>query len=363
MTDMSPENILKPNQSMMIVSKRTGEEYRIKCHEGGNIFDVHYSCTCKGWKYQRESPRNRTCSHLMEYLGRMYEFRRIGIKSVNEIPYAKRDFSKVKIQKKDVPCLKLAEKYVSQNPEGYWMSEKFDGVRAYFDGEKFISRQGNVFNVPQYFKQGLPSVGVMTLDGEFWMGRGEFLNTVSVAMTNTFDLWKDMRFMVFDVPSHADLPFEKRQDMLIKYFSENKCKFAEVVNQIQCKSKKHVDKFLKKVEDNGGEGVVLIKNSSKYYGKRTFDFLKVKSFHDAEAVVIGYVDGKKGGWTEGLCGSLRVRLCGEDNVEFCVGSGLNSKYRVNPPKIGKIITFRYQELSKYGVPRFPVFMRVRNDRI
>ena len=55
--------------------------------------------------------------------------------------------------------------------ENYWVSEKLDGVRAYWDGKQLISRQGNVFNVPEWFVSGFPG---LPLDGELWMGRNQF---------------------------------------------------------------------------------------------------------------------------------------------------------------------------------------------
>ncbi|MBL0721074.1 MAG: hypothetical protein JJV88_00645 [Sulfurovum sp.] len=83
----------------------------------------------------------------------------------------------------------------------------------------------------------------------------------------------------------------------------------------------------------------------------------MKSFKDIECEVIGYKDGK--GKFEDLVGSIRCRL--DNGIEFEVGSGLNYKLRVNPPRIGDIITIKYQNLTKYGKPRFPVFLRVRKS--
>jgi DNA ligase-1 len=48
-----------------------------------------------------------------------------------------------------------------------------------------------------------------------------------------------------------------------------------------------------------------------------------------------------------------------DGTEFSVGTGFSDKQRESPPEIGSTITFRYQELSDGGVPRFPSFVRVR----
>src|SRR6185437_1012403 len=44
-----------------------------------------------------------------------------------------------------------------------------------------------------------------------------------------------------------------------------------------------------------------------------------------------------------------------------VGTGFSDAERENPPPIGSIITFRYQELSDAGVPRFPSYIGMRED--
>ncbi|CAF4532125.1 unnamed protein product, partial [Rotaria magnacalcarata] len=51
------------------------------------------------------------------------------------------------------------------DPTDWWMSEKLDGVRAYWSGSNFYSRQGNLFHVPDFFKVALPKI---PLDGEIW---------------------------------------------------------------------------------------------------------------------------------------------------------------------------------------------------
>jgi DNA ligase-1 len=41
-----------------------------------------------------------------------------------------------------------------------------------------------------------------------------------------------------------------------------------------------------------------------------------------------------------------------------MGSGLNDELRKNPPKIGTKVTFKYQNLTDSGLPRFPIYLRV-----
>jgi ATP-dependent DNA ligase len=72
-----------------------------------------------------------------------------------------------------------------------------------------------------------------------------------------------------------------------------------------------------------------------------------KTFYDAEARVTGYVSGK--GRLAGITGALQCEM--ESGKKFNVGSGLSDKQRKNPPKIGSIITYRFQELTRDGVPR------------
>jgi DNA ligase-1 len=83
----------------------------------------------------------------------------------------------------------------------------------------------------------------------------------------------------------------------------------------------------------------------------------VKNFHDADAVVVEHIAGK--GRHKGRLGALLVTLA--DGTEFSVGTGFSDRERESPPAVGSTITFRYQELSTGGVPRFPSFVRTRRE--
>ncbi len=85
--------------------------------------------------------------------------------------------------------------------------------------------------------------------------------------------------------------------------------------------------------------------------------MKVKRFHDAEARVIEHLPGT--GRHTGRLGALACQL--PDGTTFSVGSGFKDAQRDRPPAIGATITFRYQELTDRGVPRFPTFVRERTD--
>ena len=98
-------------------------------------------------------------------------------------------------------------------------------------------------------------------------------------------------------------------------------------------------------------------SGSRYAVGRSHTLLKVKSFRDAEARVVGHQAGL--GKHAGRLGALVVET--PEGVRFSVGTGLSDAERAAPPPLGAIITYRYQELSDGGVPRFPSFVGVRHD--
>ncbi|KAG8731647.1 hypothetical protein FRC11_003089 [Ceratobasidium sp. 423] len=258
---------------------------------------------------------------------------------------------------KVVPQLLLAVKWdlaTGCDPTGWWMSEKLDGVRVYYDGKKMWSRLGNPFTPPQEFLDRLPKD--VTLDGELFGGRGKFQDTVSIVKTVNSPHWKNITFQIFDIPSRGSEPFEERVAYLKKSFQN--IPQVNVVEQILCKSKDHLLKTLKDVERDGGEGIMLRQPGSEYEGKRSSSLLKVKTFYDGEAEVIGYEPGK--GKHKGVTGALKCVMA--SGKKFSVGSGLTDKQRRAPPKVGSIVTYRFQELTRDGVPRFPTFVGIAIDK-
>ncbi|EPS43532.1 hypothetical protein H072_2478 [Dactylellina haptotyla CBS 200.50] len=257
------------------------------------------------------------------------------------------------------PQLLLAEKWDLEkgiDPTGWWMSEKLDGVRAYWNGSTFLSREGNKFYAPDWFTKKFPKD--LTLDGELTCGRGKFIDTVSIVKTiNGGDKWKfSVEYHVFDIPSMGNKKFEQRQESLKKLLDGKRIKWVKYVDQTEVEDKDHVLKELERITELGGEGLMLREPESVYIQKRSKTCLKVKTFHDAEAKVIGHEEGK--GRNQGRCGALKCEMMDGSKKTFKVGTGLDDKTRKNPPKVGTVITYRYFELTKDGVPRFPSFMRV-----
>ena len=94
------------------------------------------------------------------------------------------------------PPLLLAESWNPQtDPRGWWLSEKLDGVRAYWDGKRFLSRNGNRYVAPEWFTRGLPDT---PLDGELWVGRKQFQRTVSIVRRgDAAELWREVATLAF----------------------------------------------------------------------------------------------------------------------------------------------------------------------
>jgi DNA ligase-1 len=306
-----------------------------------------YSCTCPAWRNQSLAIEQRTCKHLRKLRGDASEEARTG----GAVPVR----AKKEGEASAGPPLLLAESWDgAANLAGWWMSEKLDGVRAFWTGKEFLSRQGNRYHAPDWFTAGLPD---LPLDGELWLGRKRFQKAVSIVRRqDQSDHWKEIRFVVFDAPA-LDQEFEARLEFVKKTIAKSQPAHALPHEHLLCKDIDHLRQELARIEALGGEGLMLRQPGSKYVNGRSATLLKVKTFHDAEAVVLGHEPGA--GRHKGRLGALQVQLA--DGTRFSVGTGFSDAERGSPPPIGSTITFRYQELSDAGVPRFPSYVGVRKD--
>jgi DNA ligase-1 len=233
----------------------------------------------------------------------------------------------------------------------FWVSEKLDGVRARWDGRQLISRGGKIFMPPEWFVRNFPK---RPLDGELWMGRGHYEDVVSVVrQQKPHDGWKAVKLMVFDLPAQGGT-FTERVEAMRQLA---KTPYLDVIEQFRMDSNKTLMQKLDDIARQGGEGLMLHRQTALYHSGRSDDLLKLKPFDDAEAIVISNKPGK--GKNTGLMGAIKVRM--DNGKEFYIGSGFTQQQRKNPPLMGSLVTYRYQGFTQAGIPRFAVFVRQRNE--
>lgn len=252
------------------------------------------------------------------------------------------------------PTLMLANVYHGDVPLAqYWVSEKYDGVRGYWNGHTLISRGGNPIHAPVWFTAGWPAV---PMDGELWGGRGQFERASGTVRAQTPDdaAWQHMHFMVFDLPA-ATGTFDQRLIRLRKMRTQLRTRFIRIVKQFHVADRQALQQKLDEVVAGGGEGLVLHRGDSLYRAGRTGDLIKFKPYDDAEAEVIAYLPGK--GRNQGRMGALLVER--PDKTRFHLGGGFSNEQRNHPPALGSWVTYRYNGLTAKGLPRFARFVRVR----
>ena len=247
------------------------------------------------------------------------------------------------------PPLMLAEVYRRGMPlADYWVSEKYDGVRGYWDGKQLWTRGGAPVAAPAWF----------TADGELWAGRGRFAQTVSAVRDQKPDdaAWREIRFMVFDLPAQPG-DFTARLAALRRLLPLPAAPWAVAVPQERATTHDELQALLDKTVRMGGEGLMLHRGGSLHRGERSTDLLKVKPYDEADARVLGHVPGQ--GRHAGRMGALLVET--PEGKRFKLGGGFSDAQRDHPPAVGSWLSYRYNGTTSAGLPRFARFLRERPD--
>lgn len=251
-----------------------------------------------------------------------------------------------------LPQLQLAQSYQQQEAvSDFWISEKLDGVRVFWDGKQLRSRSGQWIKLPDELLKQLPT---FALDAELWAGRGQFQQVMQALQSSGTELWQSIRLMVFDAPQQPGT-FTERLQFLQQQLPE--AAFVQLLPQQQLQTKNQLDALLQQVVAEGGEGLMLHHAKALYQSGRVSHLQKLKLKEDAEARVVAHLPGK--GQFSGMLGALLVEL--PDGRRFKLGSGFTVEERQNPPEIGRLVTFQYQGLTHKGTPRFAVFVRERPE--
>ena len=249
------------------------------------------------------------------------------------------------------PIELLSSAPLDVDPHGYLVSEKFDGVRAIWDGRSLRFRSGRAMAAPAWFTEGWPDAA---LDGELWGGRGRFDVTSASARRSVPDdaEWRGLRLMVFDLPGAAG-GFAQRAARIETLVRASASSALVVVDQQLMADRAALQQRLDSVLRGGGEGLVLHRADAPWVAGRSTAVLKLKPLHDAEAQVLACEAGR--GRLAGLMGALRVRNVA--GIEFRIGTGFTDEQRRHPPAVGSWITYTHRGHTPSGVPRFASYWR------
>jgi DNA ligase-1 len=252
-----------------------------------------------------------------------------------------------------------------------FVQPKLDGIRLLWDGYEGWSRTGKSlgFSIPTIIEELKTGFYGLHTDGELYCKDIDFEDIVS-SVRRTVNIKEDSRiqYHVFDVIGDPD--FSDRTEYLLNWYMDACDRGMDedriiLVPSYGVDSMEEIEWYLKQFEEAGYEGAIYRNAKGPYEHKRSNLLLKLKSFKDCEAVVYDFVEGKPGSKYVGMLGAFRVELPYKDGTVKCKVSGMNDELRTeawnNKDKYyGKVMTIKFQERTRKGVPRFPVFVAWRD---
>jgi len=250
------------------------------------------------------------------------------------------------------PRLWLADTYRSGiKLQDYWVSEKYDGIRGFWDGDQLLTRTGKRLTPPSWFTLNWPTT---PFEGELWAGRGKFETAASVLQKKqaSDNEWQGLQFMVFDMPNHTGI-FTERYTIYQQLVAQLAQPWVSAVTQTKLVADQDIEALMTHAVKEGSEGLMLRLGTASYMPGRSANQLKVKPVEDAEAQVVGYESGH--GKYEKLIGALWVQT--SQGLRFKLGTGLSDADRQIPPALGAWVTYTYRGKTTHGVPRFASYLR------
>jgi len=287
---------------------------------------------------------------------------------------------KIQMRKNPMLAYPVSDKPIDYN-KPVFIQPKLDGVRCTIQYERRVrpredvvvaySRTGKewkniqhiLFNLKPWFQLN-PNV---ILDGELYNHdfRDDFESIISmVRKTKPTDedrsiSAENVQFHCYDIIDET-MPFEQRNDFITQAVPRNHCIKHVDTNMVFREDDAKV--YHRRNKDAGYEGSIVRTNDT-YACKRSHNLRKFKDFSDAEATIVGYLDGK--GKRTGTLG--KFIMMDDNGVEFgCPpGKGYNYKQLGEMLEnisdyIGQRATFTFFERTKAGSYRHPLFKCIRN---
>lgn len=252
-----------------------------------------------------------------------------------------------------------------------YASPKLDGIRCIIgpDGKAYSRNLKLIPN--KYIQQTLQALQLPQFDGELMID-GDFNSVQSAVMSQEGK--PKFYFAIFDL--HATgMPFKLRNEFVHNFVQQKASIKLRWLKQVKINSKEEMFGYWEECLSTGAEGVIVRSIYGPYkHGRSTMRegyMLKLKKFFDDEATIVSYEELMRNTDTStkqlanlygaDMLGALIVKW---KDKEFKIGSGFDQATRIllweNPESlVGKQVTFKYQEVSKYGIPRFPVFKAFR----
>lgn len=242
---------------------------------------------------------------------------------------------------------------VGQAPGAFLVSEKLDGVRAFWDGQRLRFRSGRPISAPDWFTASLPKTA---LDGELWLGRGRF-DELSGIVRHSVPVeadWHAVRYMIFDLPGATDAFAERAQRLNLVVINARQ-PWLQAVTQQRVPDAAALQALLQQTVQDGGEGLVLHRANALWSPGRSDALLKLKPVPDEDARVVAHLPGK--GRNQGRMGALLLEM--SNGQRFALGTGFSDAQRADPPPVGSTVTYRYRDRTPKSLPRFASFLRTR----
>tara|TARA_Y100001973_G_scaffold43664_1_gene65012 strand:+ start:90 stop:944 length:855 start_codon:yes stop_codon:yes gene_type:complete len=277
----------------------------------------------------------------------------------------------------------LAHKY---NPEKAdypaYIQPKLDGVRCVFTKNGAYSRTGKEFMNVEHIKNELKPVFKkypnLVLDGELYNHelKDDFEKIISlVRKTKPTQEHRDeaeklVQYHIYDTISSMNFTYEKRLNKITEIIAESTysglfldCEILQLSLTAYVNNFEEATKYHQKFLEDGYEGSIYRNINGIYKGTRSWDLMKFKDFHDAEATIINYEVGK--GKREGTLGKF-IMQDGDGNIFGCPpGKGYNYEEMKNMLEnvhkyIGQVATFTYFQRTQAGSYRHPLFKCIRD---
>ena len=270
----------------------------------------------------------------------------------------------------------LAHKY-NEDKADYpaFIQPKLDGVRCLFSAKGAFSRTGNQFMNVMHIEKALEPLFAkypnIVVDGELYNHglKDDFEKIISLVRKQkptVQDIVEASQLTQYHVYDIASMEYATYTDRNLFILAESCFKNKYCIQVTPTKLATDFDDAQKYHEKNlkaGYEGSIYRTPSGKYKGTRSWDLMKFKDFHDAEATIINYEVGK--GKREGTLGKF-IMEDEHGNVFGCPpGKGYDYQEMANlldniHDYIGQVATFTYFERTKAGSYRHPLFKCLRN---